>query len=84
MINFAISIIGKFKVAFILEYAKLDNMKITSITQLREKASEASDLLKALSNPERLLILCHLVEGEQSAGELWQKSELSQSAFSST
>jgi DNA-binding transcriptional ArsR family regulator len=28
------------------------------------------------------MILCNLLEGERTAGELWQRSSLSQSAFS--
>ncbi len=33
-------------------------------------ADEASDLLKSLANRHRLLILCQLVDGERSVGEL--------------
>ena len=33
-------------------------------------ANDASELLKALSNRHRLLILCHLVDGEKSVGQL--------------
>lgn len=45
-------------------------------------AAEASALLKALANPNRLLVLCHLVEGELSVGELQARLEISQSALS--
>jgi DNA-binding transcriptional ArsR family regulator len=34
------------------------------------KAKEASDFLKALAHPSRLLILCILCEGEKSVTEL--------------
>lgn len=37
---------------------------------MTEKAEEVSELMKALSNPKRLLILCQLVERERSVGEL--------------
>jgi ArsR family transcriptional regulator len=37
---------------------------------MRGAAAAACGLLKALSNETRLLILCHLVEGEKSVGEL--------------
>ena len=37
---------------------------------MRSAADEASDLLKALANRHRLLILCQLVEGQHSVGEL--------------
>jgi ArsR family transcriptional regulator, virulence genes transcriptional regulator len=33
-------------------------------------ADQASDLLKALSNRHRLLIICQLIEGEKSVGDL--------------
>ncbi|HKS91629.1 MAG TPA: metalloregulator ArsR/SmtB family transcription factor [Tepidiformaceae bacterium] len=37
---------------------------------MRGAAGEASDLLKSLANPHRLLILCQLTQGERSVGEL--------------
>ncbi|WP_300260804.1 metalloregulator ArsR/SmtB family transcription factor [Bradyrhizobium sp.] len=44
-------------------------MKIES--ELMEQAADrASDLLKALSNRHRLLIICQLIDGEHSVGEL--------------
>jgi ArsR family transcriptional regulator, virulence genes transcriptional regulator len=40
-------------------------------TEMMERAAdEASDLLKALSNRHRLLIICQLIDGERSVGEL--------------
>jgi ArsR family transcriptional regulator len=35
-----------------------------------EKAQEATGFLKALANENRLLILCHLAEGEKSVTEM--------------
>ena len=37
---------------------------------MRSAAEAASELLKALSNRHRLLLLCRLTEGEQSVGQL--------------
>lgn len=37
---------------------------------MREAVDQASELLKALSNQHRLLILCRLVDGEKSVGQL--------------
>lgn len=37
---------------------------------MREKAGRASQLLSAMSNEKRLMILCQLVEGERTVGEL--------------
>ena len=49
---------------------------------LRPHARGAAQLLKALAHEERLMIVCHLLDGEKTAGELWRQSTLSQSAFS--
>ena len=50
--------------------------------QLQRRAREASELLKALANARRLTILCQLLEGEKSVGELVRTIGLSQSALS--
>ncbi|MBW7874874.1 MAG: winged helix-turn-helix transcriptional regulator [Candidatus Cloacimonetes bacterium] len=39
-------------------------------------------MLKLLANARRLMILCHLVKGEKSVGELAQALDLSSSALS--
>src|SRR5215471_3024310 len=44
-------------------------MKIDS-EMMERAADQASHLLKALSNRHRLLIICRLIEGERSVGEL--------------
>lgn len=37
---------------------------------MQNAADQASELLKSLSNPHRLMILCQLLEGERSVGDL--------------
>ena len=37
---------------------------------MRHCAGQACRLMKVLSNPDRLLLLCQLVQGEQRVGEL--------------
>jgi DNA-binding transcriptional ArsR family regulator len=49
---------------------------------LETKARRVSTLLKAMGNERRLMILCHLVEGEKSVGVLEGLVGLSQSALS--
>lgn len=49
---------------------------------IQKSVKQASALLKAMSNERRLLILCHLSEGEHSVGELCALVGLSQSALS--
>jgi DNA-binding transcriptional ArsR family regulator len=50
--------------------------------QMRAHACEASGLLKAMGNEQRLLVLCQLVDREASVGQLQAGSQLSQSALS--
>ncbi len=40
------------------------------IQQLRANAASAGALLKTLANPDRLLLLCQLSQGERNVGEL--------------
>jgi ArsR family transcriptional regulator, virulence genes transcriptional regulator len=49
---------------------------------MRLHAAQAAQLLKALANEQRLMILCHLVERPLSVGELNERIPLSQSALS--
>ena len=55
---------------------------VADLADLRENASRASTLLKAMANKQRLMILCHLVEGEKTVGELRDRIGLGQSALS--
>jgi ArsR family transcriptional regulator, virulence genes transcriptional regulator len=49
---------------------------------LQRHAEEASQLLKAIGNPVRLMILCTLAQGEHAVGEIHDQIDLSQSALS--
>lgn len=50
--------------------------------ELIDDVDEAGALLKAMANEKRLVILCHLLQGEKSVGELEELLDLSQSALS--
>jgi DNA-binding transcriptional ArsR family regulator len=52
------------------------------IELMQANAAQASALLKSLSNPSRLLVLCALVTREHTAGELEELTGISQSAIS--
>lgn len=52
------------------------------IKTMRQKACIAAAILKVMSNENRLLILCHLWQGEMSVSELNERFDLSQSALS--
>ena len=49
---------------------------------VQEHADEAAALLKALANDQRLLVLCALLDGPLSVGDINQRVPLSQSALS--
>ncbi len=53
-----------------------------NVDELSEHADAAAFLLKALSNRNRLMILCSLSTGELSVGEIQTRVPLSQSALS--
>jgi DNA-binding transcriptional ArsR family regulator len=48
----------------------MDENEARNATEMRERVGEASEFLKRLGNPSRLLIACALVEGERSVREL--------------
>ena len=55
---------------------------IFSVDAMSDQSEAASDLLKALANPQRLRILCLLIEGELAVSQLNEQIQLSQSALS--
>ena len=52
------------------------------LTELHDMASHACDLLKAMANEWRLMILCQLSESEKTVSELQSILGLGQSALS--
>jgi ArsR family transcriptional regulator, virulence genes transcriptional regulator len=53
-----------------------------NLSELNKKAGAAEQLLKALANRHRLMILCELHKGERSVTALQEAVGLSQSALS--
>ncbi|HEV2286878.1 MAG TPA: metalloregulator ArsR/SmtB family transcription factor [Steroidobacteraceae bacterium] len=49
---------------------------------MQPHALKATALLRALANEQRLMILCHLVQGPLAVGQLNERLQLSQSALS--
>ena len=50
--------------------ARLADLEDDEMERLAENATEAAQLLKAVSHEGRLMILCHLASGEKSVTEL--------------
>lgn len=59
-----------------------DSETPVNMEAMTEHARAASELLKALAHETRLLILCLLVEGEKSVGELEQIMQMRQPSVS--
>jgi len=56
--------------------------KTSALTRIETHTGEAAALLKALGNKQRLLVLCALLDGPHSVGEINARVPLSQSALS--
>jgi DNA-binding transcriptional ArsR family regulator len=74
----------------ILENTKLASSKgkimsafsASDVKAMRKHAGQAAAVMRALSHEARLRVLCELVDGERTAGDLVARSGLSQSALS--
>lgn len=62
--------------------ASVDSKDAKEMQELHDMASHAVELLKAMANEWRLMILCQLAEGEKTVSELQSVLGLSQSALS--
>jgi DNA-binding transcriptional ArsR family regulator len=52
------------------------------LDKMQKSAKTATDLLKLLGHPDRLMVLCQLKTGEQSVGELSRNLGIKQSPLS--
>jgi len=52
------------------------------LAKMEENADRASQLLTAMANPKRLLILCNLLDAELNVGQLSERVALGQSPLS--
>lgn len=57
-------------------------MNSTQSQSLTAMATEAAKLLHRIANPDRLLVLCMLVEGEKNVGELGELTGIKQPTLS--
>jgi len=62
--------------------AKSSERLALDLSQMSKSAQEASEFLKALAHESRLMILCNLLSGEKSVGQLEEFLQLRQSTVS--
>ena len=60
----------------------LERREAVDLARMAGNAREASEFLKALAHESRLMILCNLLPGEKSVGELEEALQLRQSTVS--
>ncbi len=53
-----------------------------SALEMKNKCNNVAAILKAISHPQRLMLLCHLADGEKTVGELETLCGGSQSSIS--
>lgn len=58
------------------------NIDDGALVELEARAEEASRLLAAMANAKRLMVLCYLLEGEKTVGQLAEIVRLSSAALS--
>src|SRR5260370_16819973 len=60
----------------------MPNAVTLEVNNMRAAAEEATAMLKALANSDRLLLLCHLSQGECCVGELEEDLGIEQPTLS--
>ena len=50
--------------------------------KMKMQCQEVATIMKALAHPQRLMLMCHLAEGEKNVGELLELCDISQSQLS--
>lgn len=60
----------------------IDNLPQMDMRTMRGPAKQASSLLKSMSHPDRLMLLCQLTQGEFCVGELEERVGLAQPSLS--
>lgn len=56
--------------------------EVIDLAAMRTSADRACGLLKALANPDRLLLLCQLTQGEHCVSELEERLDIQQPTLS--
>jgi len=57
-------------------------MPLLDVATMQARAAEASDFLRSMSSPHRLMILCNLLQGEVAVGELAERLGIAQTVAS--
>lgn len=61
---------------------KAANAPVLDLDWMRSQAAQVVSLLKVIGNPDRLLLLCQMLQGEYSVGELEEMLDIQQPTLS--
>jgi len=61
---------------------KSANAAVLDLDWMRSQAAQVVSLLKVIGNPDRLLLLCQMLQGEYSVGELEELLDIQQPTLS--
>jgi DNA-binding transcriptional ArsR family regulator len=53
-----------------------------NLEEMKNQCFEVTTIMKAMAHPQRLMIMCHLSQGEKNVGELVDLCDISQSQIS--
>jgi DNA-binding transcriptional ArsR family regulator len=50
--------------------------------KMKTQCTEVAGIMKALAHPQRLMLMCHMAEGEKNVSEMLELCDISQSQLS--
>lgn len=65
-----------------IQEAQAANAAVLDLDWMRSQAAQVVSLLKVIGNPDRLLLLCQMLQGEYSVGELEELLDIQQPTLS--
>ena len=74
--------LNKLQSAARVKAASPANAPVLDLDWMRHQAGQVVSLLKVIGNPDRLLLLCQMLQGEYSVGELEEMLDIHQPTLS--
>ena len=73
---------SKTEEAMSMQKTRAVNAAVLDLDWMRSQAAQVVSLLKVIGNPDRLLLLCQMLQGEYSVGELEELLDIQQPTLS--
>ena len=72
----------KYEDSELLKQQRAANAAVLDLDWMRSQAAQVVSLLKVIGNPDRLLLLCQMLQGEYAVGELEELLDIQQPTLS--